>query len=524
MGDYWSLGPDQYETASLGGSKMGSLNAPLEKAARLVSELWFPYDLNIFESVRKKAKADTAGVMVASLVEEIKKDISLYLLCLKEFSKPEEIQYRETHLVSDCPDYFSGVSSGMILDALNRISKMAIPYRLDQASSFQKQRLAEMYVSGFSVDAIGGSSGFSSGVVFSCSMLRQLGLTLVAWNYPLIFDKVSCTGHSADSLDAELRKYLGFSPAMLGAALVEKWGLSGVYRNVVSSRAGNFSRVGKSDSGIGDVDNESEKNTGNLSRVLAQICQVGEALARATNPSLYSSARSDLDFANEFITETLGSNGVENILRGADERIKLLGSSLADSVAEGISTIKDGLLQKTYSFDLISKNRYVEVFPEGLRSSAEALYYNIRPDGPVDSYARDFAKQIIPKTVFSALTVYLYDPFEELLFPSLVLGSHRFIAPRPEKLKTQKGVPNPVTAALDLRIPLREEHLLSDGKEICILVSSLGVDPSIGVLYVEAPVDGKVAEGNEFNGDMIKYFKGVRNLLSQCLRIEFSEN
>jgi len=496
------------------GQEAMSYNAPLEKATRLVSELWFPFDMKLFESVQQKAGEEMANNLISSLLEDIKKDISLYLLCLREFANPNFDQLKDNVRDSACPDYFSDISADDIQRVLKKISAMAIPHRLDQATALQKQRLAEMHVSGVSADAIAGSSGLSSGVVFSCSALRQLGLTLVAWNYPMIFEKVNKTPHSADSLDQELRKYLGFSPTMLGASLVEQWGLSSVYQMVVSGKTTSSPRSGKQ---ADEVD--SLRTAASLTKTLAQICQVGEALARATNPSLYSSATSDLDFASVHISKALGPMGVERILSGADQRVRTIGASLASSLSGGINNLKEGLINRSFSLDLIAKNRYLEVFPDDLRNVAEGLYHQIRAEGPVDAYARKFAKEVIPKTIFSALTVYLYDPFEGMLFPSLVLGRHQIINPRPEKLKGLTGTPSAILAAFDLRIPLREEHLMTDGSEVSILASSLGVEPSIGVLYVESPLDGTA-----YNGDMIKYFKGVRNLLSQCLRIEFGEN
>ncbi|HPN73314.1 MAG TPA: HD domain-containing phosphohydrolase, partial [Candidatus Omnitrophota bacterium] len=59
---------------------------------------------------------------------------------------------------------------------------------------------------------------------FLSALLRQLGITLVAWNYPAAFDRALKSVTSTQPLTTVLSSMLGFSPELLAASLVRQWG------------------------------------------------------------------------------------------------------------------------------------------------------------------------------------------------------------------------------------------------------------------------------------------------------------
>jgi hypothetical protein len=490
----------------------------LEKATELVTKLWFPFNPSILNSVMGKLETGDFSHIKGQIVNELEKDMSLFLLCLKELVTILDERgvgsYREGEISTY--EFFSQVSKEELDLALSRVAKFKCHQKLDSGSRLQKQKLVEMYISGVAVKTLsekmneGELDSVSRELNYSSILLRQLGATLIAWNYPQIYEKVASRKHTPDSFDDGLRDALGFSPIMLGFSIAKSWNLPPVYLRVVG----------------GDQAFEDFRMTETftvqdriISDSVIQICEIGEALSRAMNPDLFSSSVTDLDKASKYIRKVIGEQGVREILDAAKNQLDHLKfGSLSEMIDESTSSLVKKVSSAKYSNQLASKNIYLDALPEALHEKVLTLYSEMTPEGSVPVYTAAFAKQIVPSTVFSSLIVYLNDPFKQLLFPSLVIGTPRAITPTAVGMSGTGNSYNIISAGFGLKTPLREDRLIRENEEIVMLASALGSDPAIGVLYAEADISDP-----EFPSSIMRYFKALKNLLSDCLHLESSE-
>ena len=103
---------------------------------------------------------------------------------------------------------------------------------------------------------------------------------------------------SEKSFDKLLTKELGFSPALLAIKLLQEWG----YNTELCLELGIID--------FADPEFEDFALDEYSGAVISQICEVGEALARASRPDRYPSAKDDWRYAKTEIEKSLGSDGM----------------------------------------------------------------------------------------------------------------------------------------------------------------------------------------------------------------------
>lgn len=488
---------------------MASTSPQLEKATSLVTELWFPFDRSILASINNQLSEKSFEEVRSKITTDIQSDLSIFLLCLKEFSAlvGEKYEIKEDDAIRD---YFSEMTEYEFKEVIKRVSSFRIAHRMDDATEIQRQRMTEMHVSGLATKEISRAKDISSEVAFNSSVLRQLGATLIAWNYPTIYEKVVSRTHTQASHDQDLKRSLGFSPMMVGAAVANRWNLSPFYTRVL----GGVSLVNTLKGPLALTRDQKD-----FADSIVKICEIGEALARSTNPELFSSAVEDLEFATEYISDVIGDDGVKKILIAARNTLQgLKGKSLDRALDNSSESLKRKIANVQFSKGLLAKNSYIDELSADVRVSVESLYNKISPDGSVAEYVTIYTKEVIPKTIFSSIAVFLFDPFEDSLYPSLLLGKSKILVPKSIQLAGRNDAYNIIRAGFGLKTPLKEEQMTGEGQEVIALACALGMDQPIGVFYAEIPV----TEQTE-SLDSVRYFKAMKYLLADCLRLESSD-
>lgn len=481
----------------------------LDKAYNLVTTHWFPYEPSTLNEIEGKLLAQV--VEKKEITALLKKDCSIFLMCLKELVEMTAGN-KFNAWDKDVLCFIESASIDQIKHCIKKIKEKPISHLMRSSTSVQKQRLSEMIVSSQTVDSLSNDDEVLNEVAFSCALVRQLGYTLIAWNYPRIFEAITSKVHTKESLDSEFVSTLGFSPLMLACTLLEKWGLPLPYMKAVQDRGSvKVSRA------VNPVQ-ESKKDI--VTRV-GNICSVGEALARATNPTLFKTAEEDIEMATSFIESFLGKGGVQMVLSSSRERFE--SSSLEiPFLLEGKSQeeLDAKIKRKLKGANLYSANPYLDNLPEDLHDKVSHLYNDIIPSGPSYASVSVYAKEIYPVTAFSALHVYLFDPFERKLYPSLVLGKSVSFSPRPYFLKTATGRSEILIEALKTKAPIIEDSASDDQDDLIMIASSLGGMDVVGVMYVEILKSNFIKLSSGANADPLRYFKAFKILLSDCLGLQ----
>ncbi|MCB0322695.1 MAG: HDOD domain-containing protein [Bdellovibrionales bacterium] len=483
-----------------------SLNESLERAIRHVSDGWLPPQADVLEKIQQRLDAGAYHSDRNALTEDLKEDFALYMYCLRELTEMLNEQHGVEHTSVELKLTPMQILRDADLESLRSIlqrSRTQIsPHSLDDMNEFQAMRFRENMLSAATAEVLSESAHLDPEMGFSCGLLRQLGLTLIAWNYPRVYSRAVETLTEATTLDANLKRVLGFTPTLLGLAFARRWNLSDDVLAAMGERRGLSAPAPRStDAGA----------------TLAKICEVGEALARANNPEHYPSALHDWELAQEEIASRIGPSGIQVIYERASTRLAEYAkhapelTSFADSTA-----LKEHIVDSQYAVRMMEKNQHLRHLPEALRNEIKKLYGRFKPNKILKSNIETLMKEIIPLAGFDKGAVFMYDPERRHLAPAIKLGDVAKERLRPVAVSTTLAQFDLVTSAYSLKTPLREERNDGEGQRVTVIAAALGTITPVGVLYLETAPER--ADGASTN-DALLVFKAVRQCLTDCLNV-----
>ncbi len=139
-------------------------------------------------------------------------------------------------------------------------------------------------------------------LAFTCALLKQLGLNLIAWNYPSIYTRALGMVKSAQStLEELIEENLGFDPALLAEELI------------LSSNTHPYIRQAM---GLPVKPNFEEflPEGSSVQSDIVGICEIGEAFAQLNDSEHYPNISRNYTTVLAQIDETLGQGGSNIIM------------------------------------------------------------------------------------------------------------------------------------------------------------------------------------------------------------------
>lgn len=483
-----------------------SADESLNKAVVHVNTGWLPVQSPVLEKVRDGLKLGIYASRRELLLHDIKQDLSLYMFCLRELgsnlSRQKGAEEAEAATRGLSPREIFEISDlGRLETMLAQAERPISAHDVNSMTPLQAQRFRESMLSASTAEILAAKKEIEPETAFSCGLIRQLGLTLIAWNYPRVYSKAISSIGENDTLDSQLEKVLGFSPNSLGQRLAQQWNLSAEILE-----ASSLSQEAK-----GDLRTTSGSDPAGM---LAKICEVGEALARANEPDIYPTAEKDWQWAQSNIAEQLGPQGVENILEKAKEHSRSYLSTMPamkDFAAE--SNIKDLIASSQYAASKLAKNSYLKTCPPRIRERLAAVYSGLRPGKISRDNLRQLLFHVLPASGFNSGCIYMLDPQTRALMPQTKIGELPAERAKPVKLSSSLSHLDLVSSAFSLKTPLKEDGYSKDEQASILIASSLGSASSVGVLYLEI-LKEEVGEQ-----DPINTFRAIRQTLCDCLNL-----
>lgn len=474
----------------------------LERAINYVTQGWLPPSKERLKLIQDRLAAGDYNDDRAALIEDLKGDIALYTICLRELAMVSARKGQFPHQILHDAD----LDTLRIL--LNRKASDLSSHSCDDMTDSQVARLKECIIAATTADTLAPHYSASSDDGYTCSILRQLGLTLISWNYPRVYAKAVENAIQPDDLDTLLHKSLGFSPHTLGVSIAQRWGLSD---KIISSIQNGKPNARRSKTAFGTVADPSKEDT---SAIFAKICEVGEALARANNPQLYPCALDDWETASKEIASKLGDEGIKQILAKSHEFISTYKPDIQPISEDQELNVKDQIINSRHAAQKIDQNTMLKLCPEDVRSTLNRFYYNLKP-GPVSKdLLREFIANVLPRCGFVGGCVYTVDPASNSLVPSIKFGKVNRDTTKAIKSSLTGAGSDLVTSAFTLKAPLKEDRALPTGEQITMLAGALGNNQRVGVLYLEI---GVVVNRSNFDPTVV--FKAVRHALADCLNL-----
>lgn len=467
----------------------------LELALAHVCNAWIPPNAEFIEELRASIEKGEYQDNIGLLVKDLKSDISLFTYCVRQLSAV--LRKSNPAVIINPVEVLTQAGSEGILQLLKASSSHISSYDISQMNFVQSRRLMHTMLSATTVELLAPKRECDSEVAFASALFRELGMTLVAWNYPHVYQKLALSLKPGDTLDASLTRMLGFSPSLLGLQIARQWQLLPEIRYA-----------------LGDIQTN-DKEVISTGTTLSKLCEVGQALARASDPDQYPSASDDWDLARREIELLLGKNG-----------FKLLRDAMHDNCRHYMELSADlfqfpETLEPRTSFSIAEPkethavNQYVKHCPPLLKEQLTNLYSGMDTNAVSRDNIDSLIRKIIPHSGFNRGSIYLIEPESRMLTPRLTIGEAKLAEFPPIRYSDSQGSQNPILAAYRAGAPLMEENVELENRLVSYICGVLGHLQRVGVLYLE--ISPHLAKNRNFNAMVC--FKAIREALNDCLNL-----
>ena len=481
-------------------------NRRLKRACEYVGKLWFPVNPEVLEKVREGLSTGAYQLDIDFLLDDLKSDFALYTHCLRELSERYKAEVGEEHRRSLTPsDLIHWAGPDRIAMVVNDTRLDSSPHDLASMNEEQRARLHEALLSASVAETLSEAKNVDADLGFSVSLLRQLGLMLISWNYPQVYEKVMQNLNTGDDLEFIFSQALGFSPSLLAVTVIGDWGLAPDIVRAIHVEKGDAI----------DDDSAIRKEARQLSEELHQICEVGEALARANDPDRYPEAERDWLSAKDEIHKVLGERGLkliqQTVTKNADSYL-----SFDKKGFQSLNSLNPVLkIRQAKERRLRTSNPYIQKCGPRLKRLLENLYEKITPGVINVECIKELVNDIIPAVGFSGGCVYIIDPAVGMLVPRIKIGKMLLEEYKPVTYSLSGLESSQIRNAFHAKEPLIDTGYRPEEGNIAYIAEVLGHQKKAGVVYLE------VSDVSFYPNDTLirAHFRAIKETLADCLNL-----
>jgi hypothetical protein len=477
----------------------------LEKATKHVAALWFPVNPEVLAAIRRDFANGTYDTNPEKLLDDLKKDFALFTFIVKELSLRATSERVNSSVIHNPLELIRWGGPARIRAIISDDASLPQNHMFHSLEPFQADRLRETAIIASTAEVLSESHNLDPDTGFCHGVVREIGLNLVAWNYPTLFSRVIKNLDPNSSLEEQLTAELGFSPALLAMRVLSPLGSGSSTEH--SRKDGIFATYDK-------------------------LCEIGEALARAENPETYPSAENDWKLASEYLRKTVGEQGIDLIKTRAVEHsqayqktLTALFRSLEDfSPEKKVASHRNRVSAR--------RNRWLAHCSPEIQNALKSLYGEMQSAQTARKVLESLLHTIIPQAGFTGGCVFVVDPSAMALMPRTVFGNVTLRAVERVALRNHLPVSSsafdaePIDSsnieldlaatALSCAQPVVEHHEEPADRPLTGMYGSLGDLKRIGVLYLEAPEPATLLDEQQ----AMTTFKAMRQALADALHLD----
>lgn len=453
----------------MNGFKTNNPDRRIDRALQHVVRPWFPINDDVLKTVRGKIDAGSYGADGKELIEDLKGDFALFTFVVREFGILGMQEKIAQTILNNPVELIRWGGIERLKEVLAPDKKLPSTHSLHWSEPFQVARLRETAVIASTAAVLSEKKDLDPDVGFSRGVIREIGLNLIAWNYPTLYSKVLNNLTANTTLDEELSKELGFTPALLAMRVLRPENPDEPIPDLASEGEGPDDAPKEDDWAMYD-----------------ELCAVGEALARAENPETYPSAQNDWTNANKYLNENAGTGALELIKERAVEQSK----KYQEAIPEVFTSLKTFDPQRRVEEHIQAKiakaDHDFSACPPQVQEALRSLYNDIGGYAVNKEAVQTLLKSIIPQAGFSGGCVFVVDPSTASLKPRTIIGNVNLRA-----IKNVNLEPGDLAVeALGKQEPLFVKPSSEAPTNLEGIYCSLGARRKVGVLYLETPVVG----------------------------------
>ena len=480
----------------------------LSRALAHVNNLWFPFNPAVIKQLEEGFRSSLFLKEPESLLTLLKQDFALFTYIIKELIPIGSAEKIAPAVICNPVELLKWAGPDRIKTIVFSEKGLPSAHSLHSSEDFQADRLRETAIIASTAEVLSEKKNLDPDMGFCRGVLREIGLNLIAWNYPLLYTRIIKSIPETSSLDEELTRELGFSPTVLAMRIITP------------------SHINMENPELSSLNKEFE--------VYDSLCKVGEALAHADRPELYPTAENDWLSAREFILQTVGTGGIEEIQSKALSHSK----GYAQEIPASFENLKEFNPEKKISQHKQAMrscdNRYVKFCDPALQDAIRSLYAEMPADAVNRKVLERLIKEVIPQAGFTGGCVFVIDPAALTLSPRTMIGKVRArpiatITLRPSALSgLELGVSeteiieaateheDAIANAFACIQPIIERDEGAQSGSLTTISSSLGGRRRIGVLYLEKPSH----HNHEQDSATLSTFKALRQALCDALHLD----
>lgn len=480
----------------------------LNRAVAHVNSLWFPFNPEVLKSLEDAFKAGNINDTPDKILEILRQDFALFTYVIKELIPLASAARISSSIVCNPLELLKWAGPTRIKDAVFSEEGLPSAHSLQSSEGFQANRLRETAIIASTAEVLSEKKNLNPDMGFFRGVLREIGLNLIAWNYPLLYERIIHSIPENSSLDEELTKELGFSPTMLAMRIVhpKELRLEGPEMACIKQEW----------------------------QVYDDLCKVGEALAHADSPDLYPTAANEWLVARDEILQTVGAAGLETIQKRAISNSKKYSKAIPEPFKDLQNFNPEKKVAVHKRLERANHNRYVKFCSPEVQQIIRSLYAEMPPDQVNRKVLERLVKEVIPKAGFTGGCVFVIDPSALTLSPRTMIGKveSRDISSIMLRSSALPGLELGISESEILEAAAEHDDLIANAfacaqpivelddslhsASFTTIASSLGKRRRIGVLYLESPS----STSNEQSSSQVATFKAVRQLLCDALHLD----
>jgi hypothetical protein len=470
---------------TMGSFKSDNNSRRIDRALQHVSKPWFPMNPEVLKRVREGLAQGIFDNDFNLLLSELKSDFALFTFIVKELSQQAAVQGIAPATIDNPIELIRWGGTARVKDILAEQQKIPSIHSLQWSEPFQVQRLRETAIIATTASVLSQGKNLDPELAFSRGVIREIGLNLIAWNYPSVYSKVLGSLTAEQNLDDELAKELGFTPALLGMRLF---------------------RPDKA------VEPELQQSEDDSWATYDELCEVGEALARAEHPETYPSAENDWAHAKSMLSSTIGEDAITLIRDKAVENSKHYRKTLPEVFGNLSEFNPAKQLEKHQRIKRTLDENDLKFCPERIQEALKKLYLEMSDESVNKALVGRLLKDVVPDAGFTGGCVFVVDPSSLSLKPRTMIGKVQMRNISNVALEPGDTAVSALTSTDPIVII---PDAISD-VPLTGIYSALGNRKKIGVLYLELPKNAL----KESSQDTVGLFNAIRKTLCDALLLD----
>lgn len=472
----------------------------LEQAIEYVARTWFPANPEVLERIHHRSTSGKYQDNFDLLLYDLKSDFAVFSFLLKEMRG----LYPNVASAADPIEMMRSMDLDALLKLITIPSDAISSHSFQEMEKTQASRLKHLMWSCSTSEILADKTGetVNAGQVFTYSVVRQLGLNLIAWNYPSIYGRVvqSLKEGAEGELDQLLLAQLGFEPIELAAALTFPEQLGDELSSIL---------------GLPGETREQELESDDVA-MQKKLCEIGEAFAILNDPETFPTGTPAARTSIQEIEDILGPGGAETIVRSIKSRYVsylTLKPDLLNLDAKSRDAGRHG--NNPYGKMLFTRNQFAARLSEDFRERLANVYSKVMK-GQVSTEGIQFlVSELIPFAGFNKGCIFLLEQKELTLTPRLRIGDDRLGRYKPVSAMDSGLIANPIAEAFYASFPVKQTGAVFLGESVSLIAGVLGVSERAGVLYLE--MTESLASSTKV--DPVTTFKAIRQCMNDCLNL-----